>query len=133
MAATAACVSSMTRIITVSLVVVSMALGVVPCTGPTPVTAASRESGMTDCAREMTASHHGMPRPASPPLDCCVLAATRDVAVLTPVATVQVPWRAVVHAALALVMPAENAAPANERAALARSAPRSAPATALLI
>jgi len=123
----------MTRILTVSFVMVSVVLGVVPCAGSTPVTAASRECCMTDCAGEMTASHDAMPRPAPLPLDCCVLAASRDVAVLTPVATVHVQWRTVVYAAPAFVVPAENTASANEHAALARSAPRSAPATALLI
>jgi hypothetical protein len=123
----------MTRIITVSVVMVSVALGAVPCVGPAPTPLASRECCMADCAAEMTAPHDAMPRPVPVPVDCCVVAAGRDAAVLTPVVTPQAPLRTIVVASSALDVPAAAPAPANDRAARARSAPRSAPATALLI
>jgi hypothetical protein len=117
---------------TALFVIMSLALGAIPCAAPAPMPAASRGCCMPACD-EMTVPRDAGARPAPVPIDCCVVAAGRDVAVLTPVATVQVHWRALVPAAPAIDMPAATPAPANDRAALARSAPRSAPPTALLI
>lgn len=123
----------MTRLLTISIVTISLGLSAVPCARPAPMHPVSHDCCMKDCDAEMTAAPQAVPRPAPSPLDCCVLAAARDVAVLTPVVSVHVTWLAVLHALPVLDVAAANPAPANERAARARSAPRSAPAAALLI